>query len=863
MKMKKFLLTAAACMIAGALGAQAQTIAGKKIYLNPGHGGYDATPGIGNDRWVATIPYPKVCEEGVWESKHNLWRGLELRRLLEKDGAIVMMSRVENRPEDDRNLESIGQEATTWGADMFLSIHSNANGANHMLTIFRGADPRPGQPFDINDPDLPESKVMAEVGWRHLQDNHLTCWQARKNATTPYAVADSAFYSGWTEGYHLGVLRKMWRPGYLAEIAFHDYKPESHRCLSEDYSKIIAYKLYLSILDYFKAPMPKTGIIAGEAKDGKRILRDPLFLGASFGDHDQYKPLNGAKVTLTGQGITREYTTDNNYNGLFYFPDLEPGTYPLSITADGYTTYEEDVTCQAAAVTGPIALMDDPSYNPNDDIMQPAVYASGLSAVGNNTIRFTLNADALSVTINFIKDGNIVKSADLGSFSSGTHTVTVPNPGLEEGSYSWSLTANGPEMGITEPKQFTTNGDPRLEIANIRGIAVDNSFESPYFGRVYATSIEANGKKGARMGTGIYVFDAALTDVTGQGEQPYKGGIAWSGNSSPMRPAVAPDGRVFICDWSDGHSGIWIMDPANPSEPFKELFTGGSRNGDGLRTVDGAAVHGSIPDLFLTGTGEDLKLYVNDEDYPESFINRYDLGTAETWSKAPSQCYGNHGGKLVNSNQSISSDGHGGVWVGQYRYTNSNTYPVMLHINGKTGQYDCIVGSTAIFGGSNPVGATGVNYDGSLIAVGNQADIRVAQVTYDENGTPTVSLKYSIGSTYGSRPFKCAFDRANNLYVAYNDNAGGIAGFVLPNDNNSFTTPANDRLSLAAGITDVEADSNGILYDGRTVSAAGTLVEVFTTTGAKVAEGYSIDMTGFANGVYVVRAGSKSLKITF
>ena len=109
--MKKFLLTAAACMIAGALGAQAQTIAGKKIYLNPGHGGYEATTGtvvpgqfangyrsdgsVATDRWVATIPYPKVCEEGVWESKHNLWRGLELRRLLEKDGAIVMMSRVD------------------------------------------------------------------------------------------------------------------------------------------------------------------------------------------------------------------------------------------------------------------------------------------------------------------------------------------------------------------------------------------------------------------------------------------------------------------------------------------------------------------------------------------------------------------------------------------------------------------------------------------------------------------------------------------------------------------------------------------------------------------------------------------------
>ena len=333
--MKKLLLGSLA-LCAAVFMADAGNLAGKKIYLNPGHGGYEASkgtriPGVfangyrsdgsdATDRWNATIPFPNVCEEGCWESKHNLWRGLELRRLLEAAGAEVKMSRTENRPEDDRIVLEIGREASSWGADMFLSIHSNGSGVNHLLTLFRGADPRPGLPFDINDPDRPESEEMASIGWQHLHDNLLTCWQAKKDPAAPYAVADSAFYSSWTSGYHLGVLREMWCPGYLAEIAFHDYKPEAHRMLSRDYSNIIAYMLYTGICDYFEAPMPQTGIVAGAVKDGKRIFRNPLFAGYSLGDHDQYMPVNGAKVTLTGNGVNKTYTTDDYYNGIYYFP---------------------------------------------------------------------------------------------------------------------------------------------------------------------------------------------------------------------------------------------------------------------------------------------------------------------------------------------------------------------------------------------------------------------------------------------------------------------------------------------------------------------------------------------------------------
>lgn len=886
--MKKALLTALVALLAVPT-AGAQTLQGKKIYINPGHGGYEASSGtrvpgafangyrsdgsVSTDRWNPTIPFPNVCEEGCWESKHNLWRGLELRRLLEAAGAEVKMSRTQNRPEDDRILTEIGEEATAWQADMFVSIHSNGNGANHLMVMYRGADPRPGQAFNINDPDRPESKVMGTTAWRHLHDNNLTCWQAMKSPGSPYVVSDSAFYSSWTEGYHLGVFRHMWRPGYLAEIAFHDYKPEAHRMLSEDYSKIVAYKIYTSICEYYSAPLPTTGIIAGAAKDSKRILRDPLFLGASFGDHDQYKPLNGAHVTLTGNGVNLTYTTDNNYNGIFYFPDLQPGTYHLTIEAEGYTKYEEDVVCEAAKTRGPIAMLDDPNYSEEEANGHANVYASGLEPVQANSVRFTLNDDATSVTLNLIRDGKVVRSIDLGPQPRGTNTVGFESTGIADGEYAWSITAKADPI-TGEPSQFSVNGDPLLEIANIRSVAVDCNPGSQWFGHIYATSIAANGKKGQRQGTGIYVLDAAFTDVAGQGGTPWQGGQKWSGNSSPMRLDVADDGQVYICDWSDGHSGVWVLDPANPAE-FRTVF-GGTRNGDGLASENGTAIHGSIVDLCVTGSGETLKLYTSDEDlnpgakdeHPAenvSYITRYDLGASTAaWTAAPSYVYPmfENGGvnKLRNQSDCVEPDGRGGLWIGQNRDTNSDGVPSLLHLNAK-GEFDYYCGDAAMIKTSTPMGAMGVSCDGSLIAVAGKSDIRVLEATYDEAGKPSLTLKYTMGSTYGSRPFDCDFDAAGNLYIAYNDNQGGIAVWGLPKDNNEFTTMANAPLKTNAGVFSAIADETGISVADGIVTADGALVELYDVAGQKVAEGYAVDLGGFTPGVYVARSGSKSLKI--
>ena len=102
--MKKIFIFFAAFVIQ-ITALQAADLTGVKIYINPGHGGYDGA----NDRNVETIPYALGDTLGFWESWSNLRKGLALRDRLVASGAIVIMSRTQNRDEDDRLLSEIAE----------------------------------------------------------------------------------------------------------------------------------------------------------------------------------------------------------------------------------------------------------------------------------------------------------------------------------------------------------------------------------------------------------------------------------------------------------------------------------------------------------------------------------------------------------------------------------------------------------------------------------------------------------------------------------------------------------------------------------------------------------------------------------
>ena len=105
---------------------------GYKIFINPGHGGYDS-----DDR--------HIIETDFWESEGNLTKGLFLRNIMTKMKATVYMSRTTNTTADDLPLSSISEMANSANVDFFLAIHSNGYDGtqNQPLMLYKGYDNQP------------------------------------------------------------------------------------------------------------------------------------------------------------------------------------------------------------------------------------------------------------------------------------------------------------------------------------------------------------------------------------------------------------------------------------------------------------------------------------------------------------------------------------------------------------------------------------------------------------------------------------------------------------------------------------------------------------------------------------------------
>ena len=399
--MKKTLLIMAACVVSIAMFATDLT--GKRIYINPGHGSWGP-----NDRPNPTIPYPNLASTGMpdtcgfYETNTNLWKCLELRDRLEAAGAFVMMSHTQGGPwpyekvdgeypdytweayqqlpdfeKYNRPLLEIADEAEANNMDYFISVHSNAategNTVNYLSYFYRGDN--------AGNHVVPGAIDMCKRSWYHafecrsMDGLEPTNYDTRDPETSKHILADIDFYhssydatlpsSGKTYTGYLGVLHHG-VPGFLVEGYFHTYQPARHRALNPDYCKQEGIRYYRGIVDYFKADTETKGYILGTVKDEHEPLVHEMYKYAP-NTNDQYKPLNGAVVTLSTEAgeVLATYTVDQNYNGLFYFPDLEPGTYKLDAVADGYKPLHrqyQTVVVEANATSYPFLYLEDTAY---------------------------------------------------------------------------------------------------------------------------------------------------------------------------------------------------------------------------------------------------------------------------------------------------------------------------------------------------------------------------------------------------------------------------------------------------------------------------------------------------------------------
>lgn len=312
-----------------------------RIYINPGHGGYDS-----DDRLMylypifdgTTVREGYTREQSFWESQSNLDKGMRLDTMLTKLGFQTAMSRITNTTADDKDLYDIVCEANAYNADFMLSIHSNAgNPSNYILQIHSGISPgdtyglegyKDVVPQDVCDQARAITLLMAENQYR----NAVSCWSREPRVDGDKTFARTVM--GWSNGY--GVLRWLEVPGTISEGMMHDYMPETYRLMNIDYKRQESFYFAKTFIEYFCGSELPYGAIGGQLRDAFQKQLFPDYKPRK-NTRDELLPINRGTVELYKDGeLLQTYTTDTLYNGCYFFWNLQAGTYVVKSNVDAY-----------------------------------------------------------------------------------------------------------------------------------------------------------------------------------------------------------------------------------------------------------------------------------------------------------------------------------------------------------------------------------------------------------------------------------------------------------------------------------------------------------------------------------------------
>jgi N-acetylmuramoyl-L-alanine amidase len=196
---------------------------GKTIVIDPGHGGVDGGTGFG-----------EILEKDI-----NLDVSLRLRDLLEKSGAKVIMTRVEDvelgkseRIDRSRYMRDLNFRVDTINnssADIFISIHTNSN-INNPST--RGAIA-----FYYNS--NPKNREIAYI-FQNVFNTLEFDFQGNKYKS--HHIPQKGNYY---------ILRNSKIPGIIIETGFLTNRVDRLLLQRDDYKTYLSYVLYRGVVDYF------------------------------------------------------------------------------------------------------------------------------------------------------------------------------------------------------------------------------------------------------------------------------------------------------------------------------------------------------------------------------------------------------------------------------------------------------------------------------------------------------------------------------------------------------------------------------------------------------------------------------------
>ncbi len=214
-------------------------ISGKKIFIDPGHGGKDRN----------NIGY----EGNAVEADINLNVALALREYLEEAGAHVIMSR-----EEDITVELKARSimANLSGADIFISIHHNAPGregdywTNYTSTYYHAAEMH--YEYEPCEKDLAKY-VQRDLAYAMRNSGGLGSFDG--------TYSDYTIYPG--EGF--SVLRLTVIPSILIECGFTTHHYESQRLTISEFNDVQAWGIFRGLCRYFASGIPEISFLSASS----------------------------------------------------------------------------------------------------------------------------------------------------------------------------------------------------------------------------------------------------------------------------------------------------------------------------------------------------------------------------------------------------------------------------------------------------------------------------------------------------------------------------------------------------------------------------------------------------------------------
>jgi len=243
---------------------------------------------------------------------------------------------------------------------------------------------------------------------------------------------------GWSNGY--GVLRWLKVPGTLSEGMMHDYLPETYRLMNIDYKRQESFYFAKTFYTWFCDKELPYGAIGGRIHD---VYQKQLFpdYKPNKNTRDVFRPILKGTVELW-QNDTKlaTYTTDTLYNGCYFFWNLQPGTYVVKATPDGYYAQEQTLVVENNKIsyanfglqmkreTPPVVL----DYSPKVEITDSVLVSTNLTFSFNWDMNEEETAKALTIspavegTITFEDDAHTMRFKPASRFEPGVeYTVTL------------------------------------------------------------------------------------------------------------------------------------------------------------------------------------------------------------------------------------------------------------------------------------------------------------------------------------------------------------------------------------------------------------------------------------------------------